>query len=117
MKSLAFDPTTGILYGATGSDRFYSIDPATGIITDINTNTDRNIDGLAFDTTGKLYGSQGSNKRFFEIDSSNGAITDINTNTARQIHAMVFVPEPSSLLLMACGALGLAALVVRRKRS
>lgn len=116
MKTIAFDPTKGILYGATGSDRFYPMDPATGAITDINTSTDRNIDAITFDSVGNLFGSRGNSNRFFDIDPSDGAIVDINTHTDRSIRAMVFVPEPTTLGLATIGAMSLIGFTVRRKK-
>src|SRR6185437_9817422 len=69
MTGIAFDPSTGILYGSSGNSganppasraQFVSINPATGLVTDIgafNAGSGNTMTDLAFDpTTHTLYG-------------------------------------------------------------
>jgi hypothetical protein len=76
-SALAFDPTTGVLYGLAGttlaSVSLYSVNQTTGAFSLIG-NTSPVIRGLEFDSSGQLYGFEQQGD-LYEIDKSNGSIT------------------------------------------
>jgi hypothetical protein len=76
IKSLAIDPTDGVLYGAGGTS-LYRIARATGTTTlvgNASTSLDR---ALSFDAIGNLYGISGSS--LVTVDKSTGATNTVAT--------------------------------------
>jgi hypothetical protein len=89
--SLDFDPATGILYGnelvgdltsGITQNRLITINPVTGVITNI------------------------------------GQFTQVGTGAfISRIDAIAFVPEPSSMVLVGCGLVGVITLAYRRRKA
>ena len=81
-NGLATDPTTGTLWAILDTDvgtrRLVTLDPATGVATDIG-DLGMNFAGLAFDTNGTLYGVTGDgadlSSALFTIDKTNASPT------------------------------------------
>jgi hypothetical protein len=80
MVSLAFDSTTGRLYGNTSSgfsgepDKLYSIDPNTAISTPIGQGIGfDNVFALGFNKFGKLYGVSDTSHQLILIDTALGS--------------------------------------------
>lgn len=76
IRSLAIDPTTGVMYGASTGE-LYTIDPLTGSTMLLgNTAVDNTAEdvsrGLGFDNAGQLFGIGGSN-RLLAIDKTNAS--------------------------------------------
>jgi hypothetical protein len=92
--ALAFDPTSGVLYGATSNNSaatiraLYTLDPATGTATLIGqfklggTGSATPIGDLAFDSTGQLWGWSGTTGQIHQIDKATGAYTSPLGSTA-----------------------------------
>lgn len=81
IQGLAFDPLTGQLFGwdvGFGSGNgvgLVTIDPATGIATDVDPATGgsaNDVQWLAFDSSGRIYGGRSS---LYTIDRNTGALT------------------------------------------
>ena len=79
ITSLAFDVTTGKLYGTTAKgfgaangDQLYEIDPNTAACTLIGTLGINDVYALAFDNTGKLYGVGFDRQALFTISTTTG---------------------------------------------
>lgn len=79
ITSLAFDATTGTLYGnttdafgATGGDALYSIDPTTGLSTLIGRIGFSNVFALGFDNSGALFGISDASDELISIDTASG---------------------------------------------
>lgn len=97
LLTLASIAQASTLYGSNGSNRYFSINPADGAITDINANTNRSIGTMTFDSSGMLYGVSNGGTNFFSIDPTTGNTTDILLGTARSIHAMAYDPVTDTL--------------------
>ena len=110
-RGLAFDPTTGILYGTNygsggASAKLMTIDPVTGTCAWLGTLGDgsdfKNINGLAFDEDGVLYGLNAAGG---PVTAANLAIIDIPTVTAARVsptevitrtaYGLAYGPEPA----------------------
>jgi hypothetical protein len=85
VTGLAFDPTTGVLYGSTGGHtgtELLTIDPATALVTvvgDYNTGVGGNtMADIAFDSAGNLYGiSSVGGANLYTIDINTGQATEV----------------------------------------
>lgn len=83
VTGLALDPTTGILYGATGGasadpNTLLTIDPVTGagtVVGDFGTGAP--MADLAFDPSGTLYGWSQLDSDLYRIDKSTGGATRV----------------------------------------
>lgn len=126
INALAYDPVSGLLYGANANgiinqSDFFTIDPTTGAQTMIDATLGERVYAMAVHPlTGVLYGgytdSVTSTTRFFTIDKATGSTTLLGSGTSRYgIGALTFVPEPGTLVLLSAGLLGLA--VGGRKRA
>ncbi|MGJ8676250.1 MAG: PEP-CTERM sorting domain-containing protein [Akkermansiaceae bacterium] len=93
----------------------FSIDPTTGVYTNIGTGA-FNVRGMAIDPeTGRLYAGNSSN-RFFEINLTDGSHTDLGGGIGGvdfDIDGLAFVPEPSSSMLLALSG---TMMLMRRRR-
>lgn len=89
-SGLAFDPTSGILYGATSNNSplnirsLVTVNPASGATTlvgafGIGAAT---MADIAFDSAGQLYGYSSSGRKLYAIDKSSGASTLLGTSPA-----------------------------------
>jgi len=78
---LAFDPTTGELYGIYNLDaaqrQLFTIDPATGQATVIPGSLSGDPSAMAFDETGMLYVIDTSLQELLAVDKTTGAISTI----------------------------------------
>ncbi len=77
LHALAWDPTTGTLYGGNNDRVLYTINPANGALTEVGVGS-WPIEGMAFDSAGNLYGcNQGfSTPAFFKINVIDGTHTN-----------------------------------------
>jgi hypothetical protein len=92
MESLAFDVTTGRMFGSTNDDRLFEIDPSTAASTFVGAIGFGSVFGLAFDGQGTLYGVSDSSDTFIRIDTTTGAGTSIGTVNAPAITDIAFRP-------------------------
>jgi hypothetical protein len=92
LSDIAIDPTTDIMYGVSGSTKyFYTVDKRSGFATRIgNTNLPpKRGGGLAADATGVLYGTNDS--KLFIYDKDTGAATTIgDMNLSFYVDALAF---------------------------
>jgi hypothetical protein len=84
VDGLAFDPTSGILWGITGGEKVVQIDLETAVATEIGAiSLNAAGYGMAADSTGRLYISYGdSGFGFAEIDKQTGMETVIRVTGA-----------------------------------
>lgn len=81
VTGLAFDPITGILYGATNVNSgaspksLITIDPVTGAGTLVGGFGGKTIPDLAFTAAGVLYGWSSGDNKICSIDTATGAVT------------------------------------------
>jgi hypothetical protein len=79
ITGLAFDPTTGILYGSTNANStahpksLITIDPATGAGTFVGSFGGKTIPDIAFKSDGTLYGWSNADNKICTIDKATGA--------------------------------------------
>lgn len=59
INTLAFDHTTGIMYGGAGPGNFYIVNPTTAAVTLVGPTNNGNIDAMDFRVDGVLYASVG----------------------------------------------------------
>ena len=91
---MAVDPTTGILYGTTGTNDPTGGNPLSLITIDLTTGagtlvgpardaalTDHNLADIAFDSTGQLYGWSELTDELFAVNKTTGALTLMGANT------------------------------------
>ncbi len=97
--SMAFDITTGKLFGntsvgfgAVGSDALYEIDPSTGATTFIGQLGIDNVYALCFDNTGRLFGVGYDRQALFEISPTTGAVSLVGA-VAGAIYDIATRPE------------------------
>jgi hypothetical protein len=102
--SMTWDFATGKLYGGDGSGKhFFSIDPTTGVTTDIASNTTWQTLALAYDSgDNTIYGADAANgsglfPRFYSINPANGAVTTIGGNSAQAIYGLAYLPSNDTL--------------------
>jgi len=119
MDGLAFDPATGILYGVSQiAYGLYTIDPLSGLTTMLSAGNSLigqgrpDIAGLAFTPDGSLWLAAVGN--LYSIDKVQGTATLVGT-IGYDISGLAVVdvpgepiPEPSTVLLLGGGLLGLA---------
>jgi hypothetical protein len=99
-----FHPSTGILYAVDDvDDLLLTIDPATGIATEIGKLTASGVAipsvalmALSFDPDGTLYFAASSGRRLSTLDTSTAVLTDIATGGA--------APNVASLAISSAGA-------------
>lgn len=134
ISGLAFNPTTGTLYGSSGPafdgtpGDLFTINVTTGLATRVGSLREVGtmavlpvaLTGLAFDSSGNLYGSLGGGDgRVLAIDLSTFTFVYLGDAASGSVSAIAFqptgvIPEPSSLLLFGLGALGLLGYSGRR---
>ncbi len=118
--ALDFDPADGTLYAVdTFIDSLAQIDPLTAASNVIGQIGDSAIGGLAFDTgTGALFGLNGISHDLVAINTMTGHGTFVSPTTFSGVTALEFlpaVPEPSSVVLVALGAVSFS--IVSRRTS
>jgi hypothetical protein len=72
---IAFDPTTGRLYGIDKNGRLLELSPNTGAYTVIASTEVAGLNALEFDAQGQAYTWDGSSGSFYRIDKQTGALT------------------------------------------
>lgn len=109
VDGLAFDPTTGVLYGSVrqraGPDLLIKLDPLTGshiadgfgegidYVVIPSTGAAEDIDDIAIDLDGTLYGianETGVSDRLVVIDKNTGATTDVGPTVIDDIESLDF---------------------------
>jgi len=103
VQALAFS-TSGTLYAWDGNAGLLTVDPATGLATDVNPNVGGTfaIQAIEFGSNGILYGGQ---DELFEISVADGSTTLIGSGSYTNVRGLALVPEPGA------GPLGLASLL------
>ncbi|MDO9407113.1 Calx-beta domain-containing protein [Patulibacter sp.] len=87
LTGLAVDPTTGVLYGATGANdptaprSIVTIDKATGAGTLVGPENAGPVADITFRPDGQLVGWSEANDRFVTIDKATGAATEVGAGT------------------------------------
>lgn len=88
---LAFDPTSGILYGSTSTQSplnprsLVTVNPATGTTTLVGAyglGLTVTMADIAFDSAGQLYGYSSSGRKLYKVDKSSGAPTLMGTSSS-----------------------------------
>jgi hypothetical protein len=92
VSQLAFDVTTGALYGADGN-RLYRIDPDTAVSTFIGSTGSAAIGGLSFDLTGTLYGVTFPDSVLVKIDPATGNAQPIGSTGYYSVGDLAVRPE------------------------
>ena len=110
IQGLDFSPS-GVLYGWDIFLGLVTIDPATGVATDVNPavgGLSFPIQTIAFSPNGVLYGAYNS---LFTIDISTGIPTPVGSGGYTDVRGIEFlaVPEPGSAALLALALLALLA--------
>lgn len=97
--SMAFDITTGKLYGTSAQgfgaagDQLYEIDPNTAATTLIGTLGVNNVYALAFNNVGKLYGVGEDRRALFLISTSTGAANLVAPIALDHVYDIATRPE------------------------
>lgn len=108
-RGMAYDDTHGILYATNYDDSgLYTIDINTGVATYIgNTGVRCDLVGLAYDeSTQTLYLNEADvTDSLYTVDVNTGVATLVGANGHPWIDGLAWLPEPSSLVLLALGAL------------
>lgn len=108
-RGMAYDDTHGVLYATNYDDSgLYSIDILTGAATYIgNTGVRCDVVGMAYDeVTQTLYLNEGDETdSLYTVDVNSGVATLVGANGHAWIDGLAWLPEPSSLVLLALGAL------------
>jgi hypothetical protein len=128
---IAINTTTGILYAATSTGLFYSVDLNNPLTASYNQIASGNPSlQLAFNEDySLLYGQSYSTGEWYLVNMANGTAVDTGFNfqvpgtsagfrdlAGSSINALPFiVPEPSTLVLAGMGAAGLACRLARRR--
>lgn len=119
LQGLDFAPD-GTLYGwdvgsgsGTGAG-LVRIDPLTGLATDVNSSVSGSylIQSIVFAPDGTLYGAGDA---LYRINVTTGEPTVIGPGGYPDLRGIEVVPEPSSLLLLACGGLAVLRRWLKRK--
>lgn len=101
MRTLAFDITTGKLYGADDAQtpKLYEIDPQTALATPVGNTAGvtQFLGGLGADLAGNLYGSTEASGEIFKLDKVTGAATLVMTVPEARISDLAFRPEDGQL--------------------
>lgn len=95
IQGIAFDPTTGLLWGVEGSrestgfdgnPRIFTIDHTTGATTEVGTTgINTGISDISFRSDGRLYGRSARSTQLYLINKSTGAasVVGFSSNTTR----------------------------------
>ena len=112
VQGLAFAPN-GTLYAWDGNAGLLTVDPSTGLATDVNPAEGGTfaIQTIEFAPDGTLYGG---NEELFEISVADGTTSTIGSGNYTDVRGLAFLPEPGIGLLTLAGVLTLGLL---RRRS
>lgn len=110
LTCLAFDPTTGTLYGMgdptlnnASANNLYTLDTLTGAATLVGTNSGFAFVALSCDSSGNLYSLELNDDELYQIDKATGVATLIGPigYDANQTHGMEFDPLTGTQFLAA----------------
>ncbi len=120
VQALEFS-STGILYGTSISSNIglLTIDPVTGVTTQVGPRGGPNFQSIAFGPDGTLWGAEiTTSGRLYTIDATTGASTlafsGLNNNL-RGIEFLAPVPVPAAVWLFGSGLAAMAGLARRNK--
>ena len=113
-RGMAYDDTHGILYATNNASGLYTVDISTGaarLIGDMG--IARDLIGLAYDeVTQTLYANEGgTSMSLYTVDVTTGLATLVGANGVNNIDGLAWIPEPTSLCLLAIGGV----FVLRRR--
>jgi hypothetical protein len=104
MRTLAFDVTTGRMFGTTLADQLYQINPDTAASTFIGpVSGATNIGSLASDQSGNLWAQSELSNGLYKINTTTGAATLVSTLTTPpgSVTDIAFRPSDDALFAIA----------------
>ena len=112
LMSFAYDPTTGVLYGASPT-KLYVVDQQTGIAAYLSTLSVGSVMGLAIGDDGAMYAADfTSSSKIYSVDRATGVATLLFDTHLPRIHNIAFNPGgPAEQLVTFAsriGALGIS---------
>jgi hypothetical protein len=114
--SIAYDVVTNTLYGNTAvgfnaaADTLYTIDPLTGLVTQIGAINFTSVFALGFDQNGDLFGVADATNELISIDTGTGAGTSIATLSVGLAFDIASRPEDDVMFLADSGTFSLYTL-------
>ena len=100
INSIAFDVTTGQLFGTTGPV-LYRIDPTTAALTSVGITNRADVRSIGFDLAGNLYGSASGS--LVKLNTSTGAATVVGAFGAGATSIYDFAARPEDGVMFAVG--------------
>jgi hypothetical protein len=109
IDDLAFDPTTGILYGAANNDGdkgiLVKINTQTGAASEVGPFGVKDLEGLAFTSEGQLYGTTGisgstTGDKLYLINKATGQASPIGALEGHRDHESIAIPPAGVVVPM-----------------
>lgn len=102
--------------GVLNGGNLYKIDLSTGGVIATVGDMGHGMTSMAFDNNDNLFGIGLSHDVLYRIDTSTAVATPIGNVTYRDVRGLAWVPEPSTLVLLCMGAVGLLVYFLRRRK-